>query len=46
MSDMGGKRTGYYIVDCSKLDTVSRRNGNGMGINHGRRRELQKFKIK
>ena len=25
MSDMGGKRTGYYIVDCSKLDTVSRR---------------------
>ena len=25
MSDMGGKRTGYYTVGCSKLDTVSRR---------------------
>ena len=25
MSDMGGKRTGYCIVDCSKLDTVTRR---------------------
>jgi len=24
MSDMHGKRTGYYIVDCSKLDTVSK----------------------
>ena len=25
MSVMGGKRTGCYIVDCSKLDTVSKR---------------------
>ena len=25
MNDMGGKRTGYFIVDCSKLDTVSKR---------------------
>ena len=25
MSDMGGKRTSYYIVDYSKLDAVSKR---------------------
>ena len=25
MSGMGGKRTGYKIVDYSKLDTVSKR---------------------
>ena len=25
MSDMGGRRTGCCIVDCSKLDAVSKR---------------------
>ena len=25
MSDVGGKRTGYYIVGYSRLDTVSKR---------------------